>query len=137
MPALPRPPLKLARRVGELDPADPWGHYDRVGAELSARIAGSLPPDWDWSGRRALDFGCGAGRVLVQFAAEAREAELWGCDIDRASVEWMKRRLEPPFHPFAVGERPGLPQPDGFFDLIWVVSVFTHLTDDWSGWLCE
>jgi SAM-dependent methyltransferase len=137
MPALPRPPLKLARRVGELDPEDPWGHYERVGALVRSNVDAGLPAGWDWSGKRALDFGCGAGRVLTQYADEAARAELWGCDIDRPSIEWMQRELEPPFHSFLCGETPGLPQADGFFDLIWAASVFTHLIEGWSGWLCE
>lgn len=137
MPALPRPPLKLARRVGELDAEDPWGHYDRIGAVARSRIDAGLPEGWDWTGKRALDFGCGVGRMLCQYADEAERAELWGCDIDRPSVDWMRSELEPPFHPFLCTEAPVLPQPDGFFDLVWAISVFTHMTDRWSGWLRE
>jgi len=36
-----------------------------------------------------------------------------------------------------VTEHPGLPHDDDYFDLIWVASVFTHLTDHWAGWLLE
>jgi SAM-dependent methyltransferase len=133
----PRPPLRLARRVGELDPADPWGHWDQVGAEIRARIDASLPPEWDWEGKRALDFGCGAGRVLTQFAAEAELAEFAGCDIDAPSIEWAEQNLRPRFHPFLVSEAPALPTEDGHYDLIWAASVFTHLTDDWAAWMLE
>ncbi len=38
---------------------------------------------------------------------------------------------------FQNGEKPPLDRPDGYFDLIWCVSVFTHLTDTWSAWLLE
>jgi SAM-dependent methyltransferase len=133
----PRPPLRLARRVGELDPADPWGHWDQVGAQVRGYIDRNLPSDWNWEGKRALDFGCGAGRVLGQFAAEAGQAEFWGCDIDAPSIAWAERKLVPPFHPFLVDERPSLPREDGFFDLIWAASVFTHLSDDWAAWMLE
>jgi SAM-dependent methyltransferase len=135
--AFPRPPLRLARRVGELDPAEPWRHWDEVGAMVRGLIDGGLPLDWDWDGRRALDFGCGAGRVLARFADEAERAELWGCDIDRPSIDWLEDHLAPPFRPFLVDEHPRLPQVDGFFDLIWAASVFTHLTDGWAAWLAE
>ena len=64
-----------------------------------------------------LDFGCGVGRVLRQFAPEAREAEFWGCDLDRPSLDWLEANLSPPFHFFESAEAPGLPQADGSFDL--------------------
>jgi SAM-dependent methyltransferase len=134
---LPRPPLRLARRVGELDPADPWGHFDPVGRQMRERIDASLPAGWDWTGRVCLDFGCGAGRVLRQFASEAAVAELWGCDIDAPSIEWLDAELSPPFHALLVSEDPGIDRPDDSFDLIWATSVFTHLTDNWAGWLSE
>ncbi len=35
------------------------------------------------------------------------------------------------------GHAPGLPLANGSLDLIWASSVFTHLTDHWSGWLLE
>ena len=84
-----------------------------------------------------LDFGCGAGRTLRQFLDEARSCEMWGCDIDEASIAWLKDHLCPPLHVFVNGSEPPLPHPDGAFDLIWAVSVFTHLTDTWSRWLLE
>jgi SAM-dependent methyltransferase len=136
-PADPRPPLRLARRVGELDPTEPWSDYDRIGLAMRERIDVSLPDGWVWTDRRALDFGCGVGRVLRHYADEAERAELWGCDIHAPSIAWMKRALSPPFHVFLVDESPRLPQTDGFFDLLWAVSVFTHLAETWSGWLRE
>ncbi len=87
--------------------------------------------------RRALDFGCGAGRVLRHFNDGAQHSEISGCDIDEPSIAWARERLAPPFHPFAVAEVPGLPQPDEYFDVAWALSVFTHLTDHWAGWLLE
>lgn len=84
-----------------------------------------------------LDFGCGVGRVLRQFAPEAEEAELWGCDLDGPSIGWLRENLSPPFHFFESEERAGLPQADGHFDLIYAFSVYTHFTDNWAEWLLE
>ena len=33
--------------------------------------------------------------------------------------------------------RPGLPFEDGHFDVVWALSVFTHLVDTWAPWLLE
>lgn len=84
-----------------------------------------------------LDFGCGAGRTLRHFVGEAQSCEMWGCDIHEPSVAWLEDHLCPPLQVFANGEEPPVPHPDGAFDLIWAVSVFTHLTDAWSRWLLE
>lgn len=116
---------------------DPLGAFEREGVELRRLLESSLPAGWDWSGRRVLDFGCGAGRVLRQFAPETQQGEFWGCDIDGASVAWLQDNVSPPFHIFEVEERPGLPQPRGYFDLVYAFSVYTHLTDHWAGWLLE
>lgn len=84
-----------------------------------------------------LDFGCGAGRTLRHFAAEAEVAEIWGCDIDRPSIEWLEQHLSPPFHAWASAHDPPLGLEHGSFDLIYAVSVFTHLTDNSTSWLLE
>lgn len=135
---LPYPPLELANRVGSLaDAANPFAYYDKLGRETRDGIVDRLPPDWTFSGKRVLDFGCGAGRTLRHFTAEASEAELWGCDIDEESILWMSEQMYPPFHAFVNGPEPPLDQPDASFDLIWAISVFTHLTSSWSRWLVE
>jgi SAM-dependent methyltransferase len=96
-----------------------------------------LPEGWTWSGKRVLDFGCGAGRALRHFVSEAGDAEFWGCDIDAQSVAWINASLNPPLRAFVNDEQPPLPRPDDSFDLIYALSVFTHLTDTWSAWLLE
>jgi SAM-dependent methyltransferase len=135
---LPFPPLELAHRVGSLAGAsDPYQYYNRLGRETRDGIVNHLPPDWSFNGKRILDFGCGAGRTLRHFADEAASAEFWGCDIDEASIGWMEEQLCPPFHAFVNGAEPPLDQADASFDLIWAISVFTHLTSSWSQWLLE
>jgi SAM-dependent methyltransferase len=135
---LPYPPLKLAHRVGSLEGLDdPFARYDALGRGARDSIVDLLPDDWSWDGKRVLDFGCGAGRTLRHFADEARVAEFWGCDIDAESIGWLESNVSPPFHVFVNGVAPPLDQPDEQFDLIWCVSVFTHLTDTWSAWLLE
>jgi tRNA (mo5U34)-methyltransferase len=135
---LPLPPRALRRRVGcPEDNGDPAMAYEAIGRRWKEMIGERLPTDWSWAGKRVLDFGAGAGRILRHFQAEAAGAEFWGCDIDEPSIAWLKRHISPPFRPFVVTEQPGLPHDDDYFDLIWVASVFTHLTDHWAGWLLE
>ncbi len=116
---------------------NPVGVYEDTGKMHRALLETVLPDDWSWQGKSVLDFGCGVGRVLRQFAPEAGEAEFWGCDLDRPSLDWLQSNLSPPFHFFESGEKPGLPQDDDSFDLIYAYSVYTHFTDNWAGWLLE
>ncbi|MDQ3637521.1 MAG: class I SAM-dependent methyltransferase [Actinomycetota bacterium] len=159
MSGAPLPPLELCDRVGGVsrdalagapdallddflasrwwDPDSPQLSYDRLGRELSRTIRAVLPQDWSWPGKRVLDFGCGAGRVLRHFLAEAEQAELSGCDLDGPSIAWLKSALCPPLHALHSGEWPPLPFADGSLDLIYAMSVYTHLTDNWSAWMVE
>ena len=136
--AAPYPPLSLAERVCCLDGRDdPYGAYDRAGAEHRDALLRLLPEDWSLDGRRVLDFGCGAGRTLRQFLPEAESGELWGADIDRPSIEWMQGALCPPLNALVAPVAPPLPLDAESFDLVWALSVFTHLTDTSLPWLCE
>jgi SAM-dependent methyltransferase len=132
------PPLPLANRVGSLAEAeDPYAFYDQVGAETREQILRMLPAGFELEGRRLLDFGCGAGRTLRHFLGEAGSAEIWGCDIDAESVDWLEQNLCPPLHALRNEASPGLPFEDGQFDLVWALSVFTHLVDTWAAWMLE
>jgi SAM-dependent methyltransferase len=131
------PSQALIRRTGWTPGTDVVARYLSDGREMAALLE-SLLDELEPAGERArvLDFGCGVGKVSRHLARLADRAELFGCDIDAASIEWMSEH-----HPygsfFRVEETPGLPCEDGFFDLIYAVSVFTHLSDAWSGWLLE
>ena len=95
------PPRPLIRRVGH-----PRGQrrlhqqYAARGRAMRKEILETLPPDWSFEGKRVLDFGCGAGRVLLPFLDEAATAEFWGCDIHAPSIAWLERRWSPPFRVF-------------------------------------
>ena len=55
---LPTPPYELQRRVGGVVGPE----YDAWGRVAKADLLELLP--WSLAGRRVLDFGCGAGRIL-------------------------------------------------------------------------
>ena len=151
---LPLPPLALRERVGATtfpdspvherqvrradwwrpDPAESWLCQ---GAFLVDVLRNQLPAGVTFSGARVLDFGCGAGRVLRHLVDEVGEGELHGVDIDRPSIEWLQANASPPLNVATCDERPGLPYPDDHFDVVYALSVFTHIVADWTGWLLE
>lgn len=134
---LPLPPVALAARVGVAADADPMQFYLEEGRRLRTVIEDLLPHGWGWAGKRALDFGCGAGRVLRHFVAEAELGDFSGCDIDGPSIDWAASGLSPPFCFFRNDLTPPLDLEPGSLDLIWAMSVFTHITDAWADWLLE
>ena len=74
--------------------------------------------------RSILDFGCGCGRVIRHLGRVP--ADLHGSDANATLAAWCRENL--PFGRYAVnGLAPPLPYEDGAFDLVYTMSVFTHL----------
>lgn len=130
------PPPHLASRVGPGIGQSALDAFDREGASVRSQILRLLPPDWSFEDKRVLDFGCGSGRVLRHFLDETGHAELWGCDIDGPSIEWLQANLSPPLRCFQNETEPPLPLASEYIDLAWATSVFTHI-EHWAGWLLE
>jgi SAM-dependent methyltransferase len=72
-----------------------------------------------------LDLGCGCGRVIRHWRTLGGP-ELHGCDYNPHLVKWCSAHLR--FARFAVNPlAPNLPYRDEQFDLVYAISVFTHL----------
>ena len=85
--------------------------------------------------RRVLDWGVGCGRVARYFSA-VPGIEFCGVDIDGDNVDWCSRNL--PGRYGSVPLRPPAPLDAAAFDLIYGVSVLTHLHErDQHAWLAE
>jgi SAM-dependent methyltransferase len=117
----PLPPRRLMVRVAGTADAD-W--FLRSGRAAYDAIAAHVPPD---EVEAVLDFGCGCGRVLRYW--QGHPGLVAGSDRDARAIDWCRRHLT-----FARCERNGLTPPlafaDASFDLVYALSVFTHLTED-------
>ena len=87
--------------------------------------------------RRILDFGCHSGRMLRHLPQLAPDAELWGVDVSAPHICWCIENLSPAIHFATTTTLPHLPFEDRYFDLIYSVSVFTHIEDLQEAWLLE
>jgi SAM-dependent methyltransferase len=111
---------------------------------LMVRVAGTADAEWFLRGGRAayetiaehvdldgidsvLDFGCGCGRVTRWW--HDFDGAVSGSDLDARAVAWCRRNL--PFARFEVNAlAPPLAFADASFELVYALSVFTHLTAD-------
>ena len=83
-----------------------------------------------------LDFGCGCGRVLSRMPA-AGDTRYFGVDLRDDALDWLRKTM--PDGTFVTGtELPPVDLDAGSLDLIYSVSVLTHLTQEQEGaWLDE
>ncbi len=101
------------------------GHYVEVGLSADRAIQRGL--HGLEAPRRILDMPCGHGRVTRMLRARYPEASITVCDLDRSAVDFAVSQFhargvysQEDFRSLNLGER---------FDLIWVGSLVTHLSE--------
>jgi SAM-dependent methyltransferase len=135
-PTSPTPPPTLRYKVAGSEDAE---GFDR-GGSLSVRdYEAALASVGETRGLdgfdRALDFGCGCGRMLRWL--DGSKSSLSGCDIEQDLVDWASRNV-PGVSFSRTSPLPPLPYADGLFNLVYSHSVFTHVDRDYQDkWLSE
>lgn len=85
-----------------------------------------------------LDFGCGSGRFLVGWHLTYPHIELHGCDINKQLISWAETNLPAEIKCIKSNLMPPLAHQDNQFDIIYLISVFTHLSlDAQTAWIEE
>lgn len=128
------PPLLRVQNINSPDLDFFFARGERTAKAISDAGARHGLPMSDLN--RLLDFGCGCGRVLRHWNAYPG-VEPWGSDLSEAATSWIRSNL--PFaNATANGLAPPLPHADETFDLIYSISVFTHLPEDLGrAWMNE
>ena len=160
---LPRRLLQKARAaawsMGDLRYGLKTGQWSLPPAYLRVKVCGMIPPDDYLAGgkrhaltllaavkstgddpakiAKVLDFGCGCGRVVSAFQSCLPQAHFYGTDAEADLIAWPRRHLKDA--EFQVNSVvPPLSYPDHSFDLIYAISVFTHLDEEQQfAWLEE
>jgi SAM-dependent methyltransferase len=133
---LPLPPARLRLLVdGRSGDAE---RFLWVGSRLAESISAAVAASGaEIEGFGAiLDFGCGSGRVARHWAG-LEGPEIHGCDYNPDLVAWCQGNL--PFMRAAVNQlEPPTPYEAESFDLVYALSVLSHLNEPLQGaWIAE
>jgi SAM-dependent methyltransferase len=128
------PPSDRHGHAGDEQQYLDWGRYDRdlmVGYMKQAGL-----PDKNLS---IMDFGCSSGRVMRHFYPEMQNSgwKVTGVDVSSRMIEWLRRNFPKEFQVYAGPALPMMPFEDNSFDVIYGMSVFTHIKYLWDAWLLE
>jgi SAM-dependent methyltransferase len=110
--------------------------YFEVGRSAVEVILAGIMSSYVHRVDRVLDLPCGHGRVLRHLIRMFPQAEFHACDLDSDGVKYCAER----FNAIPVHSRPELTEIDfgAQFDLIWVGSLFTHISESQSArWLAH
>lgn len=130
------PPAMLRFRVCETTDLDVFlAVGEKTAQHLEENLAGLGVSLHDFG--QVLDFGCGAGRTSRWLTALFPGVHFSGCDVDAEAVAWCSANL-----PGADYRTNGPVPPTNFsaasFDLVYAISVFTHLSlERQQLWLSE
>jgi SAM-dependent methyltransferase len=132
---LPLPPSRLIYLVAG---TNDLGWFLGSGAQAAASIRETLARNGltiDLMGA-ILDFGCGVGRTLRHWH-DLTMTDVCGTDYNPALVRWCRSNLE--FTDVRLNGLTGhVDWPDRTFDLVYALSVFTHLTEPVAlAWVSE
>jgi SAM-dependent methyltransferase len=133
---IPMPPALLRYRVSEDVDADLFMAIgERTTQNIEEVLMQANRPLGDF--RFILDFGCGCGRTLTWLARQFPDAKFHGTDVDKEAIGWCRAHL--PIVDWQVNTaQPPLGYRSNAFDLIYAISVFTHLdARHQERWLAE
>jgi len=131
------PPVDLVQRVVGIDDVEA---YERSGFELVDQLRDLLErSSYDLAHFRDIyDFGSGPGRLTRALGERLPGARLTATDIDEEAIAWLAGNAPPDVDVRVTPWLPPLPFEDAAFDLVIVISVFTHLPADYQdSWLKE
>jgi ubiquinone/menaquinone biosynthesis C-methylase UbiE len=130
------PPPILRYRVQRLFDENSYLHNGRT---IAQSLAGALVANGvELKNLTVLDFACGPGRVISEFAGISESCALYGSDIDAEAIAWAQSNLSDVAHFSTNACNAPTSFASDMFDAIYCVSLFTHLDEQAQDeWLSE
>jgi len=123
LPAFPSAEIqRLTNNLSGIESLRPAGGFYSIVKSILADHGASLAPS-----HRVLDYGCGWGRIARFFLKDVTRDNLHGIDVQPSLVDACKATINSGSFRLVDSERP-LPFDDGYFDLVFANSVFSHLS---------
>jgi ubiquinone/menaquinone biosynthesis C-methylase UbiE len=128
-----QPPAENMARVSG---AKEFERFVADGRSIAKRVAAHIKTfAGHVSDPKILDFGCGCGRVALPMYFD-HGALTHACDIDASATAYLGRVL--PIDVRTTPFKPPLPYDDNTFDVVYSISIWTHLVEaDQLAWLAE
>lgn len=119
------PPMVLYDVQGNCDLSGFYNSGQEHAHEISKIIFAERPG----LSLKILEWGCGPARVLQHLNATNDDSwELWGSDYNIRSISWCQQHLSG-INFIHNGLEPPIPAENESFDVIYCISVFTHLSE--------
>jgi SAM-dependent methyltransferase len=112
-------------------------HYQETGLQ-TARVIAALVNKWAPNAEAVFEWGCGPARVIRNLPSLLPQGtRLFGTDYNKESIAWCRRVFKNIY--FADNElAPPLPFGEKSFDVIYAISVLTHLSvEQQKAWIQE
>jgi SAM-dependent methyltransferase len=131
--SLPEPPVENLVRVGS---ARTFESFLNVGNGIALRLIEQIRRFRPVKRPVVLDFGCGCGRVALPMHYE-HGMLTHACDIDASAISYLQGVL-PGIDLRTTEFEPRLPYADDTFDVVYSISIWTHLNEEFQlAWLRE
>lgn len=91
----------------------------------------------DLDGKKVLDWGCGPARIIRHFPSLLSSTEFFGTDYNAKTIDWNQKHIEQVT--FKSNDiNPPTSFENNFFDAIYGLSIFTHLSaENHTNWINE
>ncbi|MGI9234302.1 MAG: class I SAM-dependent methyltransferase, partial [Woeseiaceae bacterium] len=123
-------PGRVHRNDTMLSPTDQYAaqHYNRVGTTVVQILEESIEIcNRQWNGLdKVLEVGCNYGRIVRQLVTKIDPSRVYGCDILEEGINFCAKEFNINALPPTFDE--GFPKVPTF-DLVYLLSVFTHMSD--------
>jgi ubiquinone/menaquinone biosynthesis C-methylase UbiE len=134
-PDVPVPPLFMLYDIqGSCD----VGGYYQSGKEHAAEIGRLISENSPGRELKILEWGCGPARVLRHLrSSDGSHWELYGSDYNPDIVDWCRQHFQD-IRFMHNGLQPPVQMESGSVDVLYCISVFTHLSEEnHHHWLAE